>query len=240
MNFLNLVLRKKISLIKLFILVGYVGVPLVTIVLFLYGEKSIRQFLFLVFMLFHSLERVSETFFTSKERKAFEFHGDWTLGVVTIAYLILCFLTITEFFLWPRSHKIEISICGVLLYLLAMRLRWWGMRSLGKQWAIHAVGARKIKKVRLIRIGAYKYIRHPIYLGVMLEVLSIPLIVNAYFSLIFSLLINVPLQFVRLRLEEKSSVRRFGEQYNKYKEEVDMLFPVKYLKMALTRKNVTR
>ena len=111
---------------------------------------------------------------------------------------------------------------------------------MGKQWAVHAVGVRKIRKVRLIKIGAYKYIRHPIYLGVILEVLSLPIIANAFFSFIFALLVNIPLQFVRLIEEEKSSVRRFGERYNEYKKEVSALFPFKYLQKRWMAKNVTR
>lgn len=104
------------------------------------------------------------------------------------------------------------------------------MRSLGKQWAIHAVGARKIKKVRVIKVGAYKYMRHPIYLGIILEVLSLPMIASAFYSIGLAAFINVPLQYLRLLMEEKSSVRRFGDRYIQYMNEVSMLLPLKYLR----------
>jgi len=113
------------------------------------------------------------------------------------------------------------------------------MKALGKQWAIHAVGAQKIKKVRLVKIGPYKYVRHPIYLGIVIEVVSIPLIANAYFSLAFAILINVPLQLIRLRLEERNSFRKFGDIYLRYKQEVSALFPVKYVRRLLSGQNVT-
>jgi methyltransferase len=221
-------MSQKPTLLKTFILLGNVGVPAATILLFLVSPKRSEQIFFLVFMLFHAFERVWETFYTSRERKAFEFHGDWTLGAVTAAYLFLCFLVIFEFFLMPRSFQWGIAFIGLGLYGAAFRLRWWGMKSLGKQWAIHAVGARKIKKVRLIKLGAYKYMRHPIYLGIILEVLSLPLIANAYLALALACLVNIPLQIIRLWEEEKSSLRRLGEPYRTYQKEVDMLIPFRY------------
>ncbi len=222
-------MSKKITLITLFILLGNVGVPATALLLFFLTPRTPASFIFLFFMLFHAFERVWETFFTTREKKVMEFHGDWTLGAVTMAYLFLCFLVIFEFFLVPRSFNYAVMGLGILLYILAFRLRWWGMKSLGKQWAIHAVGAQKIKKVRLIHIGAFQYMRHPIYLGIILEVLSIPLIGNAYFALLIAALINIPLQIIRLVEEEKSSLRRFGDDYRKYQREVNMLIPFKYL-----------
>ena len=223
-------MKRKITLIKVFILLGYVGVPLTTLLLFFRSAHHWGHYVFFFFMLFHSFERVWETFYTSKEKKVDEMHGDWTLAVVTFAYLILCFLTVTECFLKVREFRLGVTFFGFVIYILAFRIRWWGMKSLGKQWAIHAVGAKKIRKVRLIRIGAFKYVRHPIYLSIMMEVVSIPLIANAFLSAGFAILINVPLQVIRLVLEEKFTIRRIGESYLKYKQEVGMIFPTQYLK----------
>jgi len=226
---------KHVTPIKAFVLLGNIGVPVSVAILFVSSLHAPQQIFFLVFMLFHAFERVWETFYTSKERKPFEFHGDWTLAMVTVAYLALCFITIFEFFLMPGTFRWSVSVLGLLLYFAAFRLRWWGMKSLGKQWAIHAVGAQKIKRVRLIRLGAYKYIRHPIYLGIMLEVLSIPLVANAAIALLMAVIVNVPMQILRLLEEEKSSARRLGEPYLKYAREVDMLLPIKPVKKFLQR-----
>jgi len=226
-------MSKKITPIKIFIILGNLGVPLSAVLLFFLTPRSLPSVFFLLFMLFHAFERVWETFFTTQERKVFEFHGDWTLGAVTMAYLFLCFLSIFEFFLVPRNYNFLAGFLGVLLYIAAFRLRWWGMKSLGKQWAIHAVGAQKIKKVRLIHLGAFRYTRHPIYLGIILEVISIPLIANAYFALLVACCINIPLQIIRLIEEEKSSVRRFGDDYRKYQREVDMLIPFKFFQKKI-------
>lgn len=145
-----------------------------------------------------------------------------------------------EFYLFMSAYNIMMGAVGLAIYLFAFGVRWWGMKSLGDQWAIHAVGARKIRKVRLIKFGPYKYIRHPIYLAIMLEVLSLPLIANALYTLCFSILINVPLQYIRMRFEEGSSARRFGNKYNQYRQEVDALLPIKYIRGRILTKNLSR
>lgn len=223
-------MKKKITLIKIFIITGYLGVPLATVLFFYGSSRSWGHILFLLFMLFHAFERVWETFYTTKEKHADEIHGDWTLAVVTFAYLLLCFLTIGETYTKVNNYNVAVTGFGLALYGISFRLRWWGMKSLGQQWAIHAVGAQKISRVRLIRIGAFKYIRHPIYLSIMIEVVSIPMVGNAFWGILFAVCINVPLQLLRLILEEKSSSRRFGDDYENYKKEVSMLFPIKFLK----------
>jgi len=221
---------KRINWLKTFILLGKIGVPLTATVLFCLSDRGLTSIFIFSFWLFHAFERVWETFYTSHERKPFQFHGDWTLAVVTLAYLVLSFVILFEFYLLGKNFSVWISGLGLMLYAIAFRLRWWGMKSLGQQWAIHAVGAQKIKKVRVIRLGAFKYIRHPIYLGIMVEVVSLALIANATYALLFACLINIPLQVIRLREEEKSSVRRFGESYQTYQQEVDMLMPFKHFR----------
>lgn len=219
---------KKFTIINLIIICGNVALPLFLVLFFLKSEKGWHQIFFLSFMLAHIFERVWETFYTSKEKRRFEMHGDWTLVAVSVAYLVLCFSVAGEFYLIGHSKRISVLMLGVSLYILAFLIRWWGMKSLGKQWAIHAVGAQKISHVRVIKIGAYKYVRHPIYLGVILEVVSLPLIANVPYSLFIALLINVPLQILRAFIEEKYCVRRFESGYQKYKQEVGMLIPYKY------------
>lgn len=225
---------KKITAINLIIICGNAALPLTLILFFLKSEKGWYQISFLVFMLAHIFERVWETFYTSKEKRRFEMHGDWTLIAVSVAYLILCFSVAGEFYLIGHSNRIAVLMTGVSLYVLAFLIRWWGMKSLGKQWAIHAVGAQKISHVRVIKIGAYKYVRHPIYLGVILEVISLPLIANAFHAFFVALLINVPLQILRAFIEERYCARRFDSSYQKYKQEVGMLIPYKYFLKKIT------
>lgn len=221
--------------LKLCIAIGSLGIPLFTTLLFFSFPHTLPNILFLLFILAYSFLRVWETFYTSKERKKETLHGDWPLVLVTLSYQAMCFLMIAEFFTRPGGIHPLPSSAGLALFLGGYFLRYSGMKALGSQWSIHAVGAVKIKRVRLIRLGAYRYIRHPVYLGVMLEELGMPLMFSAIYASLFALALCWPLVFVRAREEEKSSLRKLGEAYLRYKSEVSMFLPVKYLSERLLR-----
>jgi len=180
---------------------------------------------FSFFILIVAIERLWETFYSSQERRRHRIHGDWTLPLVSIFYLALGFIKINEFFLINRKINISLVILSTMLYCYAFALRWLARKSLGKQWTVHAAGAQKIKRIRLLKTGPYKYIRHPIYAGVILELISFSLIFNTYYAFLFCLSFNVPLQIFRSYIEEKASARRFGRAYLEYKKEIPAFIP---------------
>ena len=232
-------MKKRNKLVKVFIYLGRFGIPFAVAVLFFFSSREWYQIFFLVFMIAHCVERVWETFYTTKEHRPDEFHGDWTLAWATIAYIVMCFAVTFEFYFTVKRLNLYITAFGLLCYAFSMYMRWAGMRALGKQWAIHAIGAQKISKVRLIKIGVYKYVRHPIYLGIIFEVISIPIISNAFYSLAFVALINLPIQIARMKLEEINNIRKLGDKYKDYMTEVNALIPVKYLRKKINS-NVPR
>lgn len=184
-----------------------------------------ERFTFSLFILIVAIERLWETFYSTRERRRHRIYGDWTLPVVSILYIALGVIKITEFFYIKREVSVLLVLFTTLLFCYAFALRWLGIKALGRQWTVHAVGAQKVSKVRLLRIGPYKYIRHPIYLGVILELISFSLIFNTYYSFIFCLIFNVPMQIIRGLLEEKTSIRKFGELYLRYKKETPTFIP---------------
>ncbi len=220
----------KLPLIKFFTFTGNVLLPLYAFLMCYLFKQTLEGVLFALLISAMIIERGWKTFKTTKEHRKEEFHGDWTLAVVTGTYLTLFFFLITEFYVRVAVVSTYLSILGLAILTASFKLRFWGMAALGKQWAVHAVGVQKIKKVRLIKIGPYKYIRHPIYLGIILEELSYPIIANAYYALIFAALVCIPLVIVRAWTEEKTSLRRLGDQYVEYKREIGMLFPTQLLK----------
>jgi methyltransferase len=56
----------------------------------------------------------------------------------------------------------------------------------------------------LVRKGIYRYLRHPNYLGVILEILAVPLLHSAYVTAIVFSLANMLLLSVRIRTEEQA------------------------------------
>lgn len=90
----------------------------------------------------------------------------------------------------------------LLVFLLAQGLRYWAIGSLGRYWNTRIVivpGGQRITR------GPYRYLRHPNYLAVALELLSLPLAFNAWVTALAATVLNAWLLLcVRIPAEEKA------------------------------------
>lgn len=224
-------------MIKLFITVVSILSPI--FVLYMnYTHPSIKGgYFFSLLILLIGIEKVWETFFTSKEKEVKKYHGDWTLLVTSAMYFLSAVLVVAEFFYTEKKIIIPVFILGIFFYILAGVIRFWAIKTLGSQWAIHLVDKYMINsKPVLIKRGPYKYIRHPIYLGHFLELVGIALIFNAFYSLAFIFIVNLPLYIQRAFYEEKISLSRFSESYPLYRKETSFMFPIKLFKFNKNNK----
>ena len=91
----------------------------------------------------------------------------------------------------------------MVLFLLAEGLRYWVISSLGPYWSmrIYAIPGRA-----WIRQGPYRYLAHPNYLVVTIELFVIPMIFDAWHTaLIFPLLYVFALFAFRIPAEKKAT-----------------------------------
>ncbi|NHZ72798.1 MAG: DUF1295 domain-containing protein, partial [Aquificales bacterium] len=80
------------------------------------------------------------------------------------------------------------------------------------------------KDHQLITHGIYRIVRHPIYLGVIMVVIGVPIYASSLLGLlIMSALIPVFLN--RIRIEERLLIDEFGDTYRAYKETTSKLIP---------------
>jgi len=86
----------------------------------------------------------------------------------------------------------------------------------------------------LIVVGPYKYVRHPLYFGVVLVVLGWGLLLDYSFLLFSAVLLLLWLNFVVAAFEEKELRAIFGEEYAQYSKEVPRMIP--FLKRRTERK----
>lgn len=221
---------RRLNVIPLLILVSVGGLAVIIYLHFAqYPTRREHSYTFFTFfLLFAGSERLWENFFTTNERDPRTFAGDWSLAAVSFAYIVMMYGTIFEFFFMERHIIWPLTMVGILLYSLAFVLRWWGMITLGPQWGIHILGENKLPHVqrRLVRTGPYKLMRHPIYCGVFLELVGIPLATNSWVTLVFALFVNVSLQVLRTYLEERRLVELFGDEYRRFQRENWAFWPV--------------
>ncbi|GAA3917828.1 isoprenylcysteine carboxyl methyltransferase family protein [Streptomyces lacrimifluminis] len=76
--------------------------------------------------------------------------------------------------------------------------RWWCVRSLGPHWNTRVI---VIPGMPLIRRGPYRWLRHPNYLLVAVEGITLPLVFNAWMTAVLFTAANAAVLIVRLRTE---------------------------------------
>lgn len=88
----------------------------------------------------------------------------------------------------------------MIVFILAQGLRIWAIQSLGAYWNTRIV----IIPGTVLEIrGPYRWIRHPNYLAVILEIATIPLIFGLYITASLFTLLNALVLIQRIRIEEQ-------------------------------------
>ena len=119
-----------------------------------------------------------------------------------------------------RSSKLQENI-GLVTMVIGMGWAVWARLQLGQNWSA-AVTLKH--EHHLIRTGPYRFVRHPIYTGIVLGSLGTAIVMNqvwgaAGFLLIFGAYL------VKLRKEEVLLASHFPKDYPSYKSHTKRLFP---------------
>ena len=174
-----------------------------------------------VFLVLVSVQRLTETFARRGTMPGQRQMG-WSFYAFFALHSIIIIGSYAELLAVRRTLEVGWCMFGLLLYLASVVLRNVAIRTLGKFWSLH-VEIRQ--QHQLVRAGVYEYVRHPAYAAIVLEVLSIPLAVNAWWTMLFAAVTYVPLLVLRMRWEEKALVKKFGDVYCQYQSEVGALVP---------------
>lgn len=121
----------------------------------------------------------------------FVLHVGWLMGWVGEATLYND--SLSEFwYLW------------LSLFIIAQGLRYWCIASLGQYWNTRIL---VIPASQIIDKGPYRYLAHPNYLAVAIELVSVPLIFGAIITAVVATVLNVMLVLGIRIPEEKYALR---------------------------------
>jgi methyltransferase len=113
-------------------------------------------------------------------------------------FLLSCVLEVW----WLRRPFIGMLAIAMLTALVAAAaLRGWVILTLGRRWATRVVC---LPGVALVRDGPYRFLRHPNYVAVAVEMAALPLVHTAWLTALCFTAANLVLLRERVRVEERA------------------------------------
>ncbi len=115
------------------------------------------------------------------------------------------------------------TLIGTLIVAFGLGFAVWARRHLGRDWS----GTITVKEDHsLIRTGPYRFVRHPIYTGLLLGFAGTAIAVGQWRSLIATALFTLGV-LIRCRVEEKKMGETFRD-YEDYRRHTWALIPYLY------------
>lgn len=145
---------------------------------------------------------------------------------LSILVLTLILLLSHRLSIGPLAHRFITNSPAVIwsgagLTALGVALAIWARATLGRNWSDKVV--LKVDHELICR-GPYRYLRHPIYTGVLLAVAGSALTVGKWSGVVALLLLGTTYCLKALR-EEKLLATNFGEAFSDYKEQTGFFLP---------------
>lgn len=109
---------------------------------------------------------------------------------------------------------------GTVIFLVGLGLAVWARIYLGRNWGMPM--SQKAEP-ELVTSGPYRFVRHPIYSGLLLGVLGTALVTNLY-GLIILVALGATFYY-SARVEERNLTASFPTAYPVYRERTRMLIP---------------
>lgn len=127
--------------------------------------------------------------------------------------IVLYFYLISKDF---NPVHVLLRASGLLVFAFGLFLIFWGAYSLRKE--VFVAGNK------LVVTGAYKYVRHPMYLGGVIGAFGLALLAGSLLGAVYSFVLALVLSHIA-SAEEEELRARFGEAYMEYGKRVPKLFP---------------
>ena len=142
----------------------------------------------------------------------------WGIFLQAVAYFIVWQPTF-----WSSSRASWRMPVALLFLFTGPVLSWTSARTLGRQWRFDA-GLNADHQ--LIRSGAYRFIRHPIYASMMCMLIGTGILLTRLAFLPFAVVLFVVGAEIRIRIEDALLESRFGDEFREYQRKVPAYLPL--------------
>ncbi len=146
-------------------------------------------------------QRLGELVIANRNTRELKARGAVEVGASHYPFIVLLhagwLIALTA---WVAMHALRISLPLLMVFVGLQAARLWILWALGPYWTTRII---TLPDAPLIRRGPYRFLRHPNYLVVVLEIAVLPLVFGAWtVAALFSIL-NAAALYVRVRSENE-------------------------------------
>jgi methyltransferase len=170
---------------------------------------------FTTVLVFVILQRLFELLVAKRNAAYIRELGGYEVGAEHYRYIVALhiafFLSLCTEVIWMGRLSAPPDAVFFTLFLTAQGLRVWCLCSLGRFWNTRIFilpGADPVVR------GPYRFLRHPNYVVVALELLTLPLAFGAFRTALLFTLLNIAVLRLRIQVEERAlaEVTPYAEQ----------------------------
>ncbi len=172
----------------------------------------VTRWIFTGFVILLSLQRLYELRLSRRHEAIIRSLGGreiaaWQLQAMKALHAGWFVAMLVEVYALRRPFIPGLSLAALVTLMAGQGLRYAAILSLKWRWTVRVM---TIPGLPLERSGIYRYLRHPNYLGVALEIVAVPLLHSTYVTAIVFSLLNLLLLSARIRTEDRALLEAVG------------------------------
>jgi len=160
---------------------------------------------FIIFITVVIVQRISELILSKRNEKYLKSHGAVEHDKKGYKYIVLMhnlfFISVITEFVFLERQLNEYWKVLLIIFICTQLLRYWAIFTLGKRWNTMIL---VLPNTELINTGPYKYLKHPNYITVIIEIAVIPLLFSCYYTAVVFSILNLIVLKRRIRIEEEA------------------------------------
>lgn len=154
----------------------------------------------LVILSLVTFQRLSELFVSRRNTSRLIARGGYEVGGGHY-WLLIGFHTVWMIGLWVYGWNNPVNWTWLFVYLVIQALRGWVVAALGDRWTTRII---VMPGEPLVTTGPYRYLRHPNYYIVLLEVFVLPMVFGMFWYALGFSIVNAAVVYWRIRIEEET------------------------------------
>jgi methyltransferase len=165
--------------------------------------------LYPIFLALNALEMLGEAAISARNSRSLLQKGAIEIArpilpIMASLYALMYFGSLAEFFYFHRTLSLTWVLFFSALFVIAKALKFWAVSSLGNFWTMRVL---ILPNVNVVTKGPYRWIRHPNYIAVLLEIAATTLLGKCFITfVVVILLFSVTLVF-RIKYEEAALIQ---------------------------------